>query len=785
MRNEPNQELKKMPFREIGLPVDVRVRDLVSRLTLEEKISLMPTRQAAVAHLGIPAYRVGGEAAHGVAWIGEATVFPQPIGLACTWNPELIEKIGTAVGTEARVYHHRNPEKHGLTLWAPTVDMERDPRWGRTEEAYGEDPHLTGRMATAYVKGMQGDHPVYLRMAAALKHFIGNNNELDRLSCSSSLDPRNLREYYLKAFEPIITEGGARCIMTAYNSVNGTPAIESPLVREVVKGEWGLRGFVVCDGQDLSQTVNYHHYHETHAESAAGAVKSGVDCLTDDPELVQAAVRQALDEGMLNEVDLDEALTNVLRVRFELGQFDPAENNPYAQIPEAALCSKEHADLSLRAARESIVLLKNENSVLPLDRNKLHKVAVIGPLGDVLFRDWYSGSYPYTITPLAGIRSKLPDKEVVFREGCDRIAFQSRQNGRYVATTQGVERLLVADQTQPALAEAFDLTDWGWGNATLRSATDGHFVTTFDDGSLSVTAESAFGWFVKEQYNMAEQNDGSVELRSWNGQPIAVDQDGELRASAEGKAERFEKRVLADGLAEAVAAAREADVAIVFVGNNPVINGKEEIDREDITLPAAQDRLLRAVFAANPNTVVVITGSYPFALNGVAEQVPAILFMSHAGQEAGAAVADVLFGDCNPAGRLNMTWYRSVEQLPDIMEYDIIKGKRTYQYFDGDPLYAFGHGLSYTDFTYSGLSVHQPATGNEWEIIVSFDVTNTGSRTGDEVVQLYVRAEASRVVRPIKTLRAFQRLTLESGETRTVTFQLPVRELAMWDVIQG
>ncbi|QYR24226.1 glycoside hydrolase family 3 C-terminal domain-containing protein [Paenibacillus sp. sptzw28] len=775
------------PFENVNLPLEERVNDLVSRFTLEEKIELMMQYQPAVDRLGVKPYKHGTEAAHGMAWLGEATSFPQPIGLGCTWNTELMRQIGSAIGDEARVFYQRNPAVNGLTLWAPTVDMERDPRWGRTEEAYGEDPHLTGELTASLVRGVQGDHPFYFKAVSTLKHFLGNNNEIDRGSCSASIDPRNMKEYYEAAFKPAFVQGGARSMMTAYNSINGTPAILHEDVNKVVKQEWGMDGFVVSDAGDLVGLVDYHHYYETYKEAAAHAVKAGIDSITDDHAISTKALREALAEGLLSESDLDLALQNTFRVRFRLGEFDPASLNPYADMPESVLCSPEHAKLSLEAARESIVLLKNDNGTLPLQKDKLGSVAVIGPLGDVVYRDWYSGSLPYRVTPFEAIRGKLPENaEITFKSGSDRLRLKSAASGKYVRVTEAEGRL-AADAAEAAEGEIFEQTDWGWESKTFTSVTNGKYMTSTGDVHISASAEEAFGWYVKEVFHTAPAEDGQISLTTWNHMPVKISEPatgllGIGENKSENTGERFIAEAVSDGLEEAVNAARAADTAIVFVGNNPLINGKEEIDRPDLTLAEAQERLIREVHKVNPNTIVVVVGSYPFALNEVNERIPAVLYMSHVGQELGRAVADVLFGDYSPAGRLNMTWYKSALQLTDIMDYDIIKSKRTYQYFDGEPLYPFGHGLTYPAFRYDGLEVTPSAVDENGTAIIRVQVTNTGSVASDEVIQLYVHVKDSRVKRPLKQLKGFRRIHFQPGEKQIVEFALPSAELAIWDV---
>lgn len=801
------------PYQNPSLPLEERVTDLVSRFTLEEKVGLMIQYQTAVERLGVKAYKHGTEAAHGMAWLGEATGYPQPIGLGCTWDTELMQRIGSAIGDEARGFYKRNPEINGLTLWAPTVDMERDPRWGRTEEAYGEDPVLTGKLAAALVRGIQGDHPKYLKAVATLKHFIANNNEVGRGDASVSIDPRNMREYYLKAFEIPFREGRAQSMMTAYNAINGVPANLSPDVNAIVKQEWGMDGFVVSDAFDVSGTVRDHGYLETHKEAVARSVREGgIDSITDDGELMRQSLREALEEGLLTESDLDVALHNTFRVRFRLGEFDPESDNPYAAIDESVILHPEHAKLSREAAGKAVVLLKNEDNMLPLHADKLKKVAVIGPLGGMVYCDWYSGSLPYTITPLQGIQEKLNSYggKTVFAGGTDRVKLKAKRNGRYVQVQSGEEAALATTGQAAEQAAVFEMTDWGWDSHTIIAEDNGLYLTT-DDRIVKASADRIWEWFTKEVFlaRPSEEGTGELTFSTWNDMPVTVKSGtGELLVGSgsaeetaneinvagaasvtseeEGKisADAFEVEIVTDKFQAAKEAASDADIAVVFVGNHPLINGKETIDRPDITLPASQEQLIKEVLSVNPNTIVVVVGSYPYALNWVDEKVPAIVYTTHAGQELGHAVADVLFGDVNPAGRLNMTWYKSVDQLPEFMDYDVIKGGRTYQYFEGESLYSFGHGLSYTSFRYDGLSLDrkQAFADKEHEISVTIRVTNAGDRSGEEVVQLYGHAEQSRVKRPLKQLLAFRRITLQPGKTTSVSFTLPLSELAIWDV---
>ncbi|WP_256872243.1 glycoside hydrolase family 3 protein [Paenibacillus sp. 79R4] len=792
------------------LPLEERLDDLLSRFTLEEKVQLMCQYQVEIPRLGVKKYKHGTEGAHGVAWLGEATVFPQNIGLACTWNPELLRQIGSIIGDEARVYYQRDPAINGLTIWAPTVDMERDPRWGRTEEAYGEDPYLTGVLSTQLVRGMQGEHPFYYKTVATLKHFYGNNNELERGSASVSIDPRNKREYYLKPFEMAFREGKAGSMMTAYNGVNGRPCNFNDEVNKIVKGEWGMNGFIVGDAGDVLGTVIDHHYVDSYAAAVAGSVRAGVDSITDEQDISYQALHDALSGGLLLEEDLDRALRNTFRIRFRLGEFDPAERNPYSMVPESKLCAPEHSALSLRAAQESIVLLKN-NGLLPLERD-MRSIAVVGPLADEAFTDWYSGTPPYRVTPLQGINRKLNGGSARFHSGLDHVRLRSAATGQYVVVC-GEQARLEAVCPDAEQAEVFERNDWGWGNVTFKALSCSKFVTE-TDSELLASANEARGWFVKEAFDVEPSvgdSGGVVRMKSWEGRPIMVDeqgcvitdwrdQDGQAKYRDQDKQEdrdgqkaknlvssdfamdEFIIEVVADGIEQAAYAASQVETAIVVVGNSPFINGKETIDRPDLVLPPAQQSLIQAVHAANPNTVVIIVGSYPFAVNWEKEHIPAMIYTSHAAQELGQALADVLYGDYNPAGRLNMTWYKSVSQLPELMDYDIIKGKRTYQYFDGEVLYPFGHGLSYTRFAYEELSLDQMAIQAGDAVSVSVKIINTGERAGDEVVQLYVRASDSRVVRPLKTLKGFQRIHLEAGVSQIVRFELKAEDLAFWDV---
>ncbi len=811
------KDYKKTPLWNDNLPIEERLNYLISELTLEEKISCLSTKCPEIERLGIKATFFGGEAAHGIEArhdqafnAGEpepTTSFTQPIGMSGSFDRELIKKCGNAVGEEARVLFSRN-SRSSLSRWAPTIDMERDPRWGRTEEAYGEDPYLTGEMASAYIQGMKGDHPFYIQCGATLKHFYANNVEKDRIKISSSLDMRNKYEYYLEPFRKAIVEGGAEAVMTSYNEINGIPAILNTEVQDILKDAYGLPGHVVCDGGDFQQTVKDHKYFETHAQTLAYGLKAGVDCFTDDPTVVFAAAREALSEGLITEKDIDRSVKNSFRTRIRLGFFDSEGKCPYTGIGEEYINSEEHQKLSAKMAQEAVVLLKNEGELLPIVPETIKSLAVIGPLADVWYKDWYGGIPPYAVTLLDGVKKKYPKTTVTFENGLSDLYLTC--NGKYVGLDQE-SRLYLTDKEN---AEIFSFTDWGCGSTTLKAHSNGMFVT-LEEGSYLIKADKkeAFSWFVRESWTFIDTRSGSEDvsvrdqesryyLNSWNGRKVTVDKDNYLvviktkeaavgegddaklnrkcHAVFSGEPAIFGMEVVTDGIADAVNAAKNAEKAVVVVGSNPVINSKEEIDRTTLALPPSQQKLIDEILKVNPATVVVIITNYPYSICELQKKVPAILFSPSGSQELGNGIASVLSGETSPAARLAMTWYCSDDDLPDIEDYDIIQGKRTYQYFDGEVLYPFGYGLSYSKFSYGPLSVIQ-----EGDVIRAvLQVTNTGKVTSDEVVQLYVRKESSRVKQPVCQLKGFERVKdMKPGEMREVSFVVSSKDLRYYDVI--
>ncbi len=779
-----------LPFRDWELPLKVRVKDLISRLTLEEKAGLVSAGQQGIEKLGISEWHIGCEIARG--YVGRtteepSTVLPQPIGMAAMFDTDLMYELGELAGNETRVYYQKC--KTGkLMVWGPTVDMERDPRWGRTEEAYGEDPYLTGQMTIAYTKGLKGRDEFYYRTVPTLKHFCANNNEKDRCSCSAGLEPRTKHEYYYRAFQPAITEGGALSMMTAYNELSGVPAVLNPDLKTIVKDRWGLK-FIVSDGADFSQTVTEHHYVDTHEESVALSIRGGADIMTDNAELVQASVLEALRKGLLTEAELDESIKRVLEVRFRLGEFDPEEKNPYANIPESVVNCDTYKKLNNRAAKEQVILLKNRG-ILPFKQNKVKKVAVLGPLGDRNYMDWYTGYSGYNVSVVDGLKELLGENRVAFDNSYDRVAIKSRQTGKYLSVKETGE--VMADSSVTGISEIFEYHDWDFGCQNLFSVKNNKFLR--EEEGMKASGTTTCEWFVKEWLKCREHEDNSrlkyMTMDAWNDYEITMDHSGRLttcRKSGMTQGKQFIKEVVSDGIERAVSLARESDTAIVCVGNDPLQVAREGYDRPDILLPKHQADLIKAVYEANPNTVVVIISSYPYAIKWEKENIPALLYSSHAGPELGHAIADVLFGNYNPAGRTPLTWYDSIRELPDIMDYDIIKNNITYLYYDGKPLYPFGYGLSYSKFEYTDLEVEKlNAFVQEGEealrLRIHFTVENISSLDGEEVAQLYYRAENPRVKRPLRQLCGFKRLPVKAGEKARIEFELKTDALEFYDV---
>ncbi|HEX6354074.1 glycoside hydrolase family 3 protein [Actinophytocola sp.] len=807
----PAASAQDYPFRDPSLPLEERIDDLLGRLTLDEKVSLLHQYQPAIPRLGIKRFKTGTEGLHGLGWSTDvnstpnpgqvrtatATVFPQAVGLGSTWNPDLMQQVGDVVGTEARGYNSLDSDVWSLNLWAPVVNLLRDPRWGRNEEGYSEDPYLTGAISTAYAGGMRGDDPNYLKTAPTLKHYMANNNEVRRDRTSSNLRPRVKHEYDELAFKPAIANNAATGVMASYNLVNGRPMTAHADHNDVVRSWTDQTLLNVTDAWAPNNLISGQAYYATLAEGDAATIKAGLDSFTVDDTNgtpTVTAIKTALSQGLLAESDVDNAVRHILSIRFRLGEFDP-DGGPYAGITMDAVNTPANQRLARQAAGEAAVLLKNDGA-LPLSPAK-KKIAVVGPLADTLYTDWYSGKMPYQVTPRAGIAERL-GVPVTGNEAVDRIALRELSSGRYVTAGSGVDGApLAVSGTTAGVAEQFDAFDWGQGVLTLRSAANGKYVERVNLGDhfspFANQAPQPRDWFVHQQFSLEDAGNGAVVVK-YVGYETPNDWEGPnnyLTVTPEGRvilgspdaagATKFAMETITSGIDSAVAAVTGADAAVVVVGSMPFINGREDHDRTTTALAESQSALIKSVRAANPNTVVVVENSYPTTLTWEQQNVPAILWTTHAGQETGHAIADVLFGDVNPAGRLTQTWYRSDADLPSILEYDIIKTDRTYQYFDGTPLYAFGHGLSYSTFRYGTPKVTQ----KRGTIEVKVPVTNTSRRAGDEVVQLYTHQRSSRDPQPNKALRAFDRVHLRAGETKTVTLRVPVADLAHWDVTRN
>ena len=841
--------MENTPLWDNRLSVEERVDYLIKNLTLEEKFKCLTTGSPKIDRLGLPAFFVGGEGAHGVQARhdqgfdkGEpdlTTLFPNPIGMSMSWDRELIEKCGEVTGTEARaLYNHHG--KGSLCMWAPTVDMERDPRWGRNEEAYGEDPYLTGMMAGAYARGMRGSHPEYIRCGATLKHFYANNVEEKRTYTSSTVSPRNKHEYYLEAFRKTIEEGGVEAVMASYNEINGIPAMLNPEIKAFLKDKWGIK-HVVCDGGDVSQTVTEHHYFNRHSESVAAGLKAGIDCFTDDAILIEEAAKEAYEKGMITEAHIDEALKNYFGTMLRLGVIDCFEDNPYGDIGIEEVGCERHRNIAREMADEAIVLLENKKTlkcekagrdgqmdgespkeetvaaILPMKVDSQRSLAVVGQLADVWYRGWYAGTPNYHITPLQGIREK---RDCEHASGNDEVKLVM-PDGRYLGFVgDGCEIGAVSAVD----AEIFRLEQWSEKEFTIWSVSKNKLLTTEDDklkgqqGFVTATKDEAFGWFVKERFHLKRTNDGGYKFQSWNEHDFVLDCGGRLKViheddnaldterkqsvsenALDGKSESVAENAISsndcaqnqelivsmetvtDGIAEAVALAKACDDVIMILGTNPMICAKEEIDRVETGLSPHQQKMMEEVTKANPNAVLVLITNAPVDIRWAKEHVRAIVLTASAGMELGRGIADNIFGYKAPAGRLNMTWYEDNEKLPDINDYDIIQHPRTYRYVRDNVMYPFGYGLTYSEMEYSGMSI---CLEDFTRIHVEFDIKNMGSITTDEVVQVYVGKIDSQVKRPVRELKYFDRVKdISPGEIRHISADINIAEIRYFDVI--
>src|SRR5215470_9298986 len=793
------------------LPLEFRVNNLIWHMTLEEKVSQMMNRAPAIPRLDIPEYDWWNEALHGVAFSGAATVFPQAIGLGATFDPPLISRVATVISDEARAKYNdaqRSGNRnrfYGLTFWSPNINIFRDPRWGRGQETYGEDPYLTGRLGVAFVKGLQGDDPKYLKVVSTPKHYaVHSGPEPERHRFDAVINERDLRETYLPAFRATITEAHAASIMCAYNRTNGEPCCANKhLLEDFLRGEWGFSGYVVSDCGAIDDIYQRHHFVKTAEEASALAVKRGTDLECGDS---YKALVNAVKQGLISEAEIDRALKRLFEARFRLGMFDPPEMVPYAQIPFSANDSAEHRQISLEAARESIVLLKNANNTLPL-RKDLKSIAVIGPNADnvqVLLGN-YNGQPSRATTPLAGIKSRVsPQTKVFYDKGTTLTEVSAVPVPASALRDVNVEFFANMNlEGPPALRRSETDVNFDWG---LNNPAPGLPADQFSarwTGKLVPTVSGKYRFGAIADDGARIYLDGKLIAEDWTDHaPATITGEVTLEAgkSYDFKMDYYENKIGAVAklvwqppvvktgtpYADAVKLAKQADEVVLVLGISSQLEGEEMNvqepgfkggDRTDINLPMRQQGLLEAVAATGKPIVVVLLSGSALAVNWANEHANAIIQAWYPGEEGGAAIADVLFGDYNPAGRLPVTFYKSIDQLPPFENYSM--DGRTYRFFKGEPLYPFGYGLSFTRFKYSGLNFSSKSVSPNQGITVNATVENAGDREGDEVAQLYVTDLEASVRVPLRSLAGVERVHLKAGERRVVSFTLQPRQLSV------
>jgi beta-glucosidase len=802
------------PFRNPSLPLEERVNDLVSRMTLQEKADQLLYTAPAIPRLGIPAYNWWNEALHGVARAGYATVFPQSITIANSWDEGLMFSVANAISDEARAKYHEFLRRgktgiyQGLTFWSPNINIFRDPRWGRGHETYGEDPFLTGRMGFEFVKGMQGDDPKYLKTVATAKHYaVHSGPEPLRHEFNAKVSEVDLRETYLPAFRTLVMDAGVYSIMGAYNMFRDYPCCANPVLYGILRNEWGFKGYIVSDCWAISDFYKFTKFAKDPAEAAAQAVKAGTDleCGVDYKQLMTAVKR-----GILTEADIDIAVKRVFTARFKLGMFDQDNIVPYAQIPFFVNCSDYNNGLSRLAAQKSIVLLKNSENILPLKKN-IKTLAVIGPNADNFesLVGNYNGIAKDPVTVLRGIKNKLsPDTRILYAEGSDLA------EGVHNLTVIPSRYLQTAEGQQGATGEYFNNRDLKGEPMFTRVDDQVNFYWEHLSPRYDLPDDN-FG--VKWTTYLTAPETGEYALGSWGSSYYEVHLEGKkiiseknehhafhkeytvnLEAGRKYKVEVIYKNYAGDAdmkllwarprpnLVElAVSAAKEADAVVLVLGLSQRLEGEEMPiktegflggDRTSLDLPAVQEKLLDAITSTGKPVIVVLTNGGALSVNKAQEKAAAILLAGYGGQQGGNAVADVLFGDSNPAGRLPVTYYKSIDQIPAFENYDMT-GK-TYRFFTKEPLYPFGYGLSYTSFSYSGLVIPEKAVAGE-KINIKVTVTNTGKIAGDEVVQLYLTDEKASTPRPVRQLESFTRISLKPGESRDVEFTLDPRQFSI------
>lgn len=806
------------PYKNPSLPVQARVDDLLSRLTLEEKIGQMMNATPAIERLGVPAHDYWNEALHGVARSGVATVFPQAIGLAATWDTKLMYDVADVISTEARAKHHEYARNHqfgryqGLTFWSPNINIFRDPRWGRGQETYGEDPYLTGQMGVQFVRGLQGNDPRYFKVIATPKHYaVHSGPEPERHAFDAVAYERDLRETYLPAFRSTIIDGKAFSVMCAYNRTNGEPCCANKrLMKDILRGEWGFSGFVVSDCGAIYDIWKFHKFVPTEMEASVLGVKAGTDLTCGDE---YKTLLQAVKEGLITEAEIDTAVKHLLTARFRLGQFDPPSMVPYAQIPFSQNDTAEHRLLARQTARKSIVLLKNANRTLPLKKD-VKSIAVIGPNADSPEVMWgnYNGHASVLTTPLAGIKNAVSkNTKVTYALGSTLAGEPVVPVPASALTVNGTDPGLKAEYFNnqelrgPAATVRTDARiDFDWGRYNPTPALTGNNFSVRWTGKLTPPESGTYTLGFTADDGARLYIDGKLLVDAWTSNPnktatkeIAL----EAGRSYDLRMEYFQyqreniaklvwsyPRMTERLIDEALRVAAQSEVVVAVLGISARLEGEEMNvplegfrggDRTEISLPKSQETLLEALVGLGKPVVVVLMSGSAVAVNWADRNVPAIVAAWYPGGEGGTAIADVLFGDYNPAGRLPVTFYKSVDHLPPFTDYSM-QG-RTYRYFKGEPLYPFGYGLSYTKFAYSNLRIAPKAPKAGEAVKLTVDVTNAGDREGDEVVQLYLTDTAASAPVPIRTLVGFDRITLRPREKRTVTFTITPRQMSLID----
>lgn len=806
------QQKYDYPFQDPNLPVDIRVQDLISRMKINEKVTQLFHAAEGVDRLGVPNYNWWNECLHGVARAGRATVFPQAIGLAATFDEDLMYKVASSISDEARAkynYFVKGGVRSiytGLTFWSPNINIFRDPRWGRGQETYGEDPYLTGRMAVNFIKGLQGDDPKYLKVVATAKHYaVHSGPEATRHIDNIFVNNRDLYETYLPAFKASVMEGRVQSVMCAYNRFRDKPCCGSDLLLgNILRNEFGFNGYVVSDCGAISDffTPGHHNVVPTSTRAWGWSLASGTDlnCESSRPFLVNN-LDSAINVGIINEKDINKALERLFRARFMLGMFDPDEMVPYSKITFSEVGTKEHLDLALVAAEKSLVLLKN-NGILPLKNVK--RIAVIGPNAnnfDILIGN-YNGDPINPVTPLKGLRDKLGASKVLYTPGCaivpgiytDYEVVSSRdlyhsENGRPRPGLKAEYFTNVDFKGTPKIERIDNNIDFVWYESPVSGKLEDQFSVRWS--GILVPRKSGkyiFGGNVRlsidnkpvrgTEVSLEKGKQYSIEAR------IAI-RPGGWANTVEPSATLTWFETSRDLHAEAMAAAGKADVVIFCSGISANLEGEEmpiEIDgfshgdRTHINLPKIQEDLLNDLKNTGKPVICVNFSGSAVALNWETENLPAVIQAFYPGEATGTALARLLFGEFNPSGRLPLTFYKSVDDIPDFKNY-LMEGK-TYRYFKGEPLFGFGYGLSYTTFRYNNLSLPSSVSAGK-DVKVSAEVTNTGKFDGEEVVQLYVTdLEATSPV-PIRSLAGFKRIFLKTGESRKVEFTLNPEALSL------